>query len=152
MKRVAGLSLVLALTLAGSALAQGGGGGMGGGMRGAPPADHWLSADSLVKALGITDAAVAGKVAPHLAEVDKLLKAAADDRQKAMAAMQSGGAPPDRQAMAAKNEENQKALDTHYGAIRAALPAANQAAFDALQKPALRRQGGGRMGGGPPGQ
>jgi len=47
----------------------------------------------------------------------------------------------------------QKALDEHYGAVRAALPADKQAAFDALQKPAVRRQGGGgRMGGGPPGQ
>ncbi|MSR05912.1 MAG: hypothetical protein EXR93_02395 [Gemmatimonadetes bacterium] len=149
MKHAGGLSLVLAL-LAGPAVAQGGG-GMGRG--GPPPADHWVSADSLVKALGITDASVSAKVAPHLAEVDKILKTAADERAK----MMGGGGPPDpavRQAMMGKMTEWQAALDGHYGAVRAALPAASQAAFDALQKPALRRPGGpgGRMGGGPPGQ
>ncbi len=154
MKRVAGLSLVLALSLAGSALAQGGG-GMGGGMGRQAPPDHWITADSLVKALGITDKSVAAKVAPHIAEVDKILKAAADDRQKMMAAMQGGGGPPDRQAMMAKNQENQKALDAHFGAIREALPEASRAAFDALEKPGMRmgggRRGGGGMGG-PPGE
>jgi hypothetical protein len=117
--------------------------------------DHWITADSLVKALGITDAKVKEAVAPHLAEVDKILKAAVDERQKMMQSMQGGGAPPSdsaRQAMMAKNAESQKGLEAHLGAVRAALPEANRAAFDALQKPALRmgRPRGGM--GGPPGR
>lgn len=149
MKRVAGLSLVFALALAGSALAQGGGMGGPGGMR-PPMQDHWITADSLVKALGITDAKVKDAVAPHLAEVDKILKAVVEERQKMMQGMQGGGgmasmSDSTRQAMMAKNAESQKALDAHLGAVREALPEANRAAFDALQKPALRRPGGGGM-------
>lgn len=152
MKHVAGLSLAFVLTLAGPGLAQEG--GMRGGMGNRPPMqDHWITADSLVKSLGITDAKIKDAVAPHLAEVDKILKTVADER-KAM--MQGGGGMPSdsvRQAMMAKNAENQKSLDAHLGAVREGLPEANRAAFDALQKPSLRmggRRGG--MGGTPPGQ
>ena len=56
--------------------------------------------------------------------------------------------------MMAKNAETQKALDAHLGAVREALPEANRAAFDALQKPTVQMRGRrpGGMGGGPPGQ
>lgn len=152
MKRVAGLSLVLALTLAGSALAQGG--GMGGMGRPQAPLDHWITADSLFAALGVTDASNKAEVVQHLAEVNKILKTAADERQKRM---QAGGGMPDsatRATMMNQMQEWQKGLDAHLGAVREALPGANRAAFDALQKPSVRPMGGrgGRMGGGPPGQ
>lgn len=146
MMRTAGLSLVLAL-LAGPVLGQGG--GPPGGFQ--PPPDHWITTDSLMKALGITDAKIKDAVAPHLAEVDKIMKTVAEDRAKMRAAMQAGGGMPSdsaRQAMMGKNQEWQKGLDAHLGAVREALPEANRAAFDALQKPAIRMGGVRRMGGG----
>jgi hypothetical protein len=118
--------------------------GMGGG-RMAPP-DHWITADSLAKAVG-GDASVAQKVAPHLAEVDKVMKQAADERSKAFA----NGRPDQAtmQAFRAKAEDWQKSVDEHLKAIRDGLDAKQQAAFDALQKPQMMRRGGGRgMGGG----
>ena len=146
MLRTGGSLVVLVCAVAASAVAQGGGGGGMGGMRMAPP-DHWISADSLSKAVG-GDAAVSAKVAPHLAEIDKILKDAAAERQKAFA----GGGPPDQatmQAMRTKMQDYQSQVDTHVKAVHDLLDAKQQAAFDALQKPMLRR-GGGRMGGGPP--
>ena len=145
------LTALFAMTIASApaVFAQGGGGGgMSGGMGGgrmAPP-DHWITADSLAKAVG-GDAAVAKKAAPHLAEVDKVMKQAADERAKAF----TGGQRPDQatmQAFRAKAEEWQKAVDEHLKAIRDGLDAKQQAAFDALQKPQMMRRGGGRMGGG----
>ena len=147
MKRVAAWSLALAL-VAGPALAQGRGPG---GFQ--PPPDHWITADSLVKALGISDAKVKDAVAPHLAEVDKIMKAAADERQKMRSAMQAGGGMPSdsaRQAMMAQAAEWQKGIDSHLAAARAALPEGYRAAFDALRKPVMQMGGRGRMGGGPP--
>jgi len=141
------LAALFAMTIASApaVLAQGGGGmggGMGGGRMGPPP-DHWITADSLAKAVG-GDAAVAKKAAPHLAEVDKVMKQAADERAKAF----QGGQRPDQatmQAFRAKAEEWQKAVDEHLKAIRDGLDAKQQAAFDALQKPQMMRR---RMGGG----
>jgi hypothetical protein len=139
------LGMLFALTVASAsvALAQG-----GGGMRMAPP-DHWITADSLAKAVG-GDAAVAKKAAPHLAEVDKVMKAAAEERSK----MMSGGGRPDQatmDAMRAKGAEWQKSIDEHLKMIRDGLNEKQQAAFDALQKPTMMRGGrGGRMGGPPP--
>jgi hypothetical protein len=144
------LAALFTLTVASAsmALAQGSGGGGGGGgmggMRMAPP-DHWITADSLAKAVG-GDAAVAKKAAPHLAEVDKVMKTAADERAKAFA----NGRPDQAtmQAFRGKAEEWQKSVDEHLKAIRDALDAKQQAAFDALQKPQMMRRGGGGMGGG----
>src|SRR5712671_1755704 len=79
MSRMFAALFTLTVASASMALAQGGGGGG----RMAPP-DHWITADSLSKAVG-GDAAVAQKVAPHLAEVDKVMKQAADERSKAFA-------------------------------------------------------------------
>ncbi len=144
MSRTLGVFFALTVASASVALAQGGGGG---GMRMAPP-DHWLSADSLSKAVG-GDAALAAKVAPHLAEVDKIMKGAADERSK----MMGGGGPPDQavmQAFRAKGAEWQKALDEHLKAIRDGLDAKQQAAFDALQKPQMMGRGGRGGGGGRP--
>ena len=71
MSRMLGVFFAMTVATASMALAQGGGGGgMGGGAMGggrmAPP-DHWITGDSLAKAVG-GNAALAGKVAPHLAE------------------------------------------------------------------------------------
>ena len=153
MSRMLGTLLALTLAAASTTLAQGGGGGgggMGGGGMRQPPPDHWITADSLSKAVG-GDAALAAKLAPHLAEVDKIMKDAVAERQK----MMGGGGPPDpamRQQMMTKMQGYQEQLDTHFKAIHDLLDAKQQAAFDALQKPTMMRRGGGRMGGGPPGQ
>src|SRR5579872_6391946 len=130
MSRMLGLFLGLTIAMASTALAQGGGmGGMGGGMRMAPP-DHWITADSLSKAVG-GDAGLAKKVAPHLAEVDKVMKQAADERSKAFA----GGRPDQAtmEAMRTKMQEYQAQIDNHVKMIRDALDAKQQAAFDALE-------------------
>ena len=157
MSRMLGVFFAMTVATASMALAQGGGGGgMGGGAMGggrmAPP-DHWITGDSLAKAVG-GSAALAGKVAPHLAEVDKIMKQAADDRAKAMPA---GGGRPDQatmQAMRSKMQDYQTQVDSHLKMIRDGLDAKQQAAFDALQKPTLMRgrggQGGGMGGGRPP--
>ena len=139
MSRMLGVFFALTVASASVALAQG-----GGGMRMAPP-DHWLSADSLSQAVG-GDAALAAKVAPHLAEVDKVMKGAAEERTKMMA----GGRPDQAtmQAFRAKGEEWQKAVDLHLQAIRDGLDAKQQAAFDALQKPMMMGRGRGGPGGG----
>ena len=143
MFRNIGSFLALTMALASTAFAQGGGGGgMGrmGGMR--PPADHWITADSLSRAVG-GDASLAGKVAPHLAEVDKIMKTAADERAKMMPA---GGGPPDQAAMQGMREKMagyRSQLDVHLKAIRELLDAKQQAAFDALEKPMQRRGMGG---------
>ena len=144
MSRMLGTLFALTVASASVALAQG-----GGGMRMAPP-DHWITADSLAKAVG-GDAAVAQKAAPHLAEVDKIMKSAVEERSKMMPA---GGGRPDQaamDAMRAKGAEWQKAIDEHLKMIRDGLNEKQQAAFDALQKPTMMRgRGQGRMGGGPP--
>lgn len=132
------------LTIASASMAFAQGGGMGG-MRMAPP-DHWITADSLAKAVG-GDASVAQKAAPHLAEVDKVMKEAAEERSKAFA----NGRPDQAtmQAFRGKAQGWQKSVDEHLKAIRDGLDAKQQAAFDAIQKPQLmRRGGGGGMGGG----
>jgi hypothetical protein len=150
MSRMLGVFFAMTVAIASMALAQGGG-GMGGG-RMAPP-DHWITADSLSKAVG-GDAALGSKVAPHLAEVDKIMKQAVADRMKMMPA---GGGRPDQetmQAMRAKMQDYQTQVDSHLKMIRDGLDAKQQAAFDALQKPMLMRRpgGGGGMGGGRPPQ
>ena len=142
MSRVFAAVFAISIVSAPVAMAQGGR-GMGGG-RMAPP-DHWITADSLAKAVG-GDASVAQKAAPHLAEVDKVMKQAADERSKAFA----NGRPDQAtmQAFRAKAEDWQKSVDEHLKAIRDGLDAKQQAAFDALQKPQMMRRGGGKMGGG----
>jgi transposase len=125
-------------------------------MRGGnPPPDHWLSADSVAKVVGVTDAALTAKIAPHLAEVDRVLKAVAEERQKMMAAMQAGGGRPDQATMAAmreKNQANQASVDAHLKAVRDLLSPEQQVKFDALQKPRLMMGPGGRRGPPPGGE
>lgn len=142
MSRFPAVLLGLAVLVASPLAAQG---RMG---RGAPPPDHWVTADSLAIVVGLTDRAVIDQLAPHLAGVDKVLKSAADERQKMMAARQQGGGPPDPATMQVMREKMQgfeAALSSHYQAIRGLLTPEQQGRFDALQKPALqpmRRMGG----------
>src|SRR5207253_8280055 len=79
--------------------------GMGGGRMGPPP-DHWLTLDSLAQAVGLT-ADQRGKVAPHYAELNAVVKKAADRRiafrQSMGGAMGMGQMTPEqREAMRPK--------------------------------------------------
>jgi hypothetical protein len=123
---IAGLVL-----LAGPALAQ------GGGRQFTPPPDHWMTFDSLVAAVGVTDAQKAD-VQKHYDAVNAILKQAAEARRARMEAMRSGGerpSPEQREAMRAEGEKNQKDVDMHYGELRSLLTAEQQAKLDALPKP-----------------
>ena len=120
----------LVAAMAGSAVAQGGGGG---GQRPAPR-DHWMTLDSLVAAVGVTDSQKAS-VKLHLDAINVVYKA----RMDAMA----GGTRPDSAATA----KSQADADAHYGELRKLLNAAQQTKFDALTKPRFGRGGGGRRGG-----
>jgi len=115
-----------------------------------PPPDHWMTLDSLAQALGLT-ADQQPKVAAHYAELNAVIKKAADRR---MAARQSMGnamgqmTPQQREAMRPKMDSMRTVMeglqheaDEHYGAIRSLLTAEQQAKFDALPKPvvAMRR-------------
>ena len=120
----------LVAAMAGSAVAQGGGGGQR-----PAPRDHWMTLDSLVAAVGVTDSQKAG-VKMHLDALNAVYKARVD-------AMAGGGARPDSAATA----KSQTDADAHYGELRKLLNAAQQAKFDALQKPRFGRGGGGRRGG-----
>jgi hypothetical protein len=121
-------------------------GGMGGGGRFAPPPDHWMTLDSLAQAVGLS-ADQKTKVAPHYAELNAIMKKAAD-RRTAFRQSMGGGmgqmTPEQREAMRPKMDSlrteldgMQRDADTHYGMIRAALTADQQAKFDALPKPVV---------------
>jgi hypothetical protein len=123
---IAGLML-----LAGPALAQ------GGGRQFTPPPDHWMTFDSLVAAVGVTDAQKAD-VQKHYDALNGVMKQAADARRTRMEAMRSSGGPPSpeqRQAMRDEMAKFQKDIDTHLGELRALLNADQQAKLDALAKP-----------------
>jgi hypothetical protein len=123
---IAGLML-----LAGPALAQ------GGGRQFTPPPDHWMTFDSLVTVVGVTDAQKAD-VQKHYDALNAVMKQAADARRTRMEAMRSGGGPPSpeqRQAMRAEMEKFQKDIDTHLGELRGLLTPEQQAKLDALPQP-----------------
>lgn len=124
----------LVAAMAGSAVAQGGGGGGG---QGRGQRDHWQTLDSLVAEVGVADSQKAN-VKMHLDALNAIYKT----RMDAMTAARNGGARPDSTTMA----KWQTDADAHYGELRKLLNAAQQAKFDALQKPRLG--GGGRRGGG----
>jgi hypothetical protein len=123
---IAGLML-----LAGPALAQGGGRMM------TPPPDHWMTFDSLVAAVSVTDAQKA-EVQHHYDALNAVMKQAAEKRTSMRQAMMGGGGPPSqeqRDAMRTEMEKFQKDVDTHLGELRALLTADQQAKLDALPKP-----------------
>ncbi len=131
------------LLLAGPALAQGG-------RQFQPPPDHWMTFDSLVAAVGITDAQKA-QVQHHYDGVNAVMKQAAEKRRSMRESMMGGGGPPSpeqREAVRTEMEKLQKDVDTHYGELRSLLTSEQQAKLDALAKPTVMMRGGMR----PPGQ
>ncbi len=110
------------------------------------PADHWMTIDSLVAAVGVTDAQKAD-VTKHYDELNAVMKKAAAERQKVMGGMGAGERPSQEQMQAFRTtlESLQTELDGHYKAIRGLLNADQQAKFDALPAPrvAMRRPPGG---------
>ena len=141
MKRMLGLIGMLTVAAAGGAQGQGGG-GSGGGTgrdmgtgRGRQVADHWISPDSLIAMLGITDPAIAGKITLHLAEVDSAMKEAAEERKRNV---ERRGLPGAAQAMGVQLDRLQGRIRVHLNEVRKALPKENRAAFDRLEKPDVR--------------
>lgn len=107
-----------------------------------PPPDHWMTLDSVVAAVGVTDAQRAD-VAKHYDGVNAVMKRAADERRAMREQMSEGGPPSQEQraAMRAKFEEIQKEIDVHYFALRALLTPEQQTKLDALPRPRLGRMG-----------
>lgn len=106
-----------------------------------PPPDHWLTFDSLVALVQITDDQKP-EVEKHYLELNKVVKKAADERAKFRGQRQAG--PPTREqmeAMRATFELLQTDADKHHKAIRKLLSEGQQAAFDSLPPPrvAMRR-------------
>jgi hypothetical protein len=140
--RTAFLAVLMSASLSMTAYAQGPGAG---GRR--APVDHWMTIDSLVAAVGVTDAQ-RPEVTKHYEELNAVMKKAADERAKMFQA--GGGERPSQEQMTAlrsKLDFMQGDLDKHYKAIRGLLNADQQAKFDALPAPRVamrqRPQGGG---------
>src|SRR5437667_104314 len=85
---------------------------MGGGQF-QPPPDHWLTVDSLAQAVGLT-ADQRAKVAPHYAELNAVVKQAADRRaafRASMGASMGQMTPEQREAMRPKMDSMRTQLD-----------------------------------------
>ena len=120
------------LLLATPALAQGG-------RQMQPPPDHWMTFDSLVAAVGITDTQKPD-AQKHYDALNAVVKQAAEKRRSMMSTMMGGGPPSQEQrdAMRAEFDKFQADVDVHYGELRKLLTADQQAQFDALPKPVVR--------------
>ncbi len=127
------VSIAGLLLLAAPAIAQ------GGRMQMQPPPDHWMTFDSLVAAVGITDAQKPD-AQKHYDAVNAVVKQAAEKRRSMMGTMMGGGPPSQEQrdAMRAEFDKFQTDADAHYGELRELLNADQQAKFDALPKPVVR--------------
>ncbi len=115
----------------------------------APPPDHWLTLDSLVEMVGVTDAQKP-EVAKHYEAINAVLKKAAEERRKLREQFMAGGGPPSpeqRQAMQSTFQKLQAEVEEHYGVLRGLLTPEQQAKLDALPLPRVVRTGGRR----PPG-
>jgi hypothetical protein len=121
---VAGLLLVAA-----PAWAQGGGQGM----RMGPPPDHWMTFDSLVAAVGITDAQKPD-AQKHYDAINAIVKAAAD-RRASMRGQFRDMSQDQRDSLRAEMQKTRSDIESHYNELRAVLNADQQAKFDALPKP-----------------
>jgi len=125
--------------LATPALAQGPG-------RMAPPPDHWMTFDSLVQAVSLTDAQKPD-VQKHYDAINAVMKKLADQRRAMREQMMVGGGPPGGGGMQGMREQMQgmqTELDGHVTAVRGLLTAEQQVEFDTLEKPRL--MGGPGMG------
>lgn len=115
----------------------------------APPPDHWLTLDSLVQLVGITEAQ-RSQVAQHYEAINAVLKKAAEERRRLREQFMAGGGPPSpeqRQAMQATFQRFQAEVDQHYTALRQLLEAEQQAKLDALPRPRVGMMGQRRPGG-----
>jgi len=115
-----------------------------------PPPDHWLTLDSVVQMVGVTEAQKP-EVAKHYEGINTVLKKAAEERRKMGEQFMAGGGPPgpeQRQAMQSTFQKLQAELDERYAALRALLSPEQQAKLDALPRPRVAMMGGGR----PPGE
>jgi hypothetical protein len=128
------LAVLMSATLSMTAYAQGPGAG---GRR--APADHWMTIDSLVTAVGVSDAQKAD-VTKHYDELNAVMKKAAAERQKMMGGGGERPSPEQMQALRTAMESMQTELDGHYKAIRGLLNADQQAKFDALPAPRVAMQ------------
>jgi hypothetical protein len=141
MRAVAARMLVLSLCAAPLA-AQG---GMGGGQY-APPPDHWMTMDSITKALTLTPAEVSA-IKPQYDSINVILKQAATVRDSVRTAMQGmqGMSMEDRRAkmapVRARMESMQATVDGLVKAIRGKLTPDQATKLDALPQPraAMRR-------------
>jgi hypothetical protein len=120
---VAGLLLVAA-----PAMAQG-----GGMQRMGPPPDHWMTFDSLVAAVGITDAQKAD-AQQHYDAINTILKQAADRRAQMRGSFRDMS-QEQRDSLRAEMQKTRSDVETHYNELRGVLTADQQAKFDALPKP-----------------
>jgi hypothetical protein len=110
-----------------------------------PPADHWLTIDTIAGAVALTDAQRPDFV-KHYDALNAVMKKAADERQKMRDEM--GGARPtaeQMQTLRAKFDFMQTDLDNHYKELRKLLSADQQAKFDSLPRPRVA-MGGRRPG------
>lgn len=108
-----------------------------------PPPDYWMTLDSVVTAVGVTEAQRAD-VGKHYEAVNVFLKRAAEERRAIREQMGGGGGPlseEQRLGVREKFEGLQKEIDTHYFALRALLTAEQQAKFDALPRPRVAMMG-----------
>lgn len=115
-----------------------------------PPPDHWLTLDSVVQLLGVTEVQKP-EVAKHYEAINGVLKKAAQERQKMREQFMAGGGPPSpeqRQAMLSAFQKLQAELDEHYEALRSLLAPEQQPKLDALPRPRVVMMGGRR----PPGR
>ena len=120
---VAGLLLV-----ATPAMAQGGGMGRMG-----PPPDHWMTFDSLVAAVGVTDVQKPD-AQKHYDAINTILKQAAERRGQMRGSFRDMS-QEQRDSLRAEMQKTRSGIETEYNALRGALNADQQAKFDALPKP-----------------
>lgn len=103
----------------------------------APMPEQWMTLDSLVSLVGISEAQKP-QVQPHYDAINVVMKKAADERRKMREQMMAGGGPPTEEQRTAMRETAQKLqaeLDQHYHALRVLLSPDQQAKLDSLPKP-----------------